>query len=33
MCFIHMFGNAFSLLGKKATNPEANMNIVSYFYH
>nr|XP_020751482.1 LOW QUALITY PROTEIN: gastric triacylglycerol lipase [Odocoileus virginianus texanus] len=34
MCFVHMFGNAFSLLGKKPTNPVANMNIseiISYW--
>ncbi|XP_036685023.1 gastric triacylglycerol lipase isoform X2 [Balaenoptera musculus] len=34
MCFIHMFGNSFCFLGKKAMNPEANMNIsqmISYW--
>ncbi|XP_029101462.1 gastric triacylglycerol lipase [Monodon monoceros] len=34
MCFIHMSGNSFCFLGKKAMNPEANMNIsqmISYW--
>ncbi|XP_065776066.1 gastric triacylglycerol lipase [Muntiacus reevesi] len=34
MCFIHMSGNAFCLLGKIAENPEASMNVsqmISYW--